>query len=59
MAEHWTEEELSDLRRWHKNMPNWRIASRLGKSEDAVKKMASRLKMRKSKRYLKSMGLRK
>jgi len=52
----WTAKDLSLLKKLFKNTPTAAIAKQLGRPTDAVKKKASRMKLRKSKRYLKSIG---
>jgi len=52
----WTTRELNLLRKLFPNNLTAVIAAKLGRPVDAVKKKASRMKLRKSKRYLKSIG---
>jgi hypothetical protein len=52
----WSPKEVALLRRLFPTNPTSKIAARLGRNTDAVKKKASRMKLRKSKRYLKSIG---
>ena len=52
----WTKAEVSLLRKLFPTNPTSKIAKQLGRQTDAVKKKASRMKLRKSKRYLKSIG---
>ena len=52
----WTKGELAQLRKLFPNNPTAKISSTLGRPNDAVKKKASRMGLRKSKRYLKSLG---
>ncbi len=52
----WTKSDLSLLKKLFPNNPTARIAAKLGRPTDAVKKKASRMGLRKSKRYMKSLG---
>jgi hypothetical protein len=52
----WTRSDLGLLKRLFSNNPTAEIAARLGRPFDAVKKKASRMGLRKSKRYMKSLG---
>jgi hypothetical protein len=52
----WTKKELNLLTKLFPVTPTAKIAARLGRPTDAVKKKASRMKLRKSKKYLKSLG---
>lgn len=52
----WTKGELSQLRKLFPNNPTAKIAAKLGRPTDAVKKKASRMGLRKSKKYMKSLG---
>jgi hypothetical protein len=52
----WTPNQVSTLKRLFPNNPTAKIAKKLGRKTDAVKKKASRMGLRKSKRYLKSLG---
>jgi hypothetical protein len=52
----WTKAEVSLLRKLFPTNPTSKIAKQLGRKTDAVKKKASRIGLRKSKRYLKSIG---
>ena len=52
----WSKGELSLLKKLFSNNPTAKISARLGRPNDAVKKKASRMGLRKSKRYLKSLG---
>ena len=52
----WTKGELNQLKKLFPNNPTAKISSTLGRPNDAVKKKASRMGLRKSKRYLKSLG---
>ena len=52
----WTKSELALLKRLFGNNPTAAISAKLGRPNDAVKKKASRMGLRKSKRYMKSLG---
>jgi len=52
----WTKAEVSLLRKLFPANPTSKIAKQLGRKTDAVKKKASRMGLRKTKRYLKSIG---
>jgi hypothetical protein len=52
----WAGSELSLLKKLFPNNPTAEIAAKLGRPNDAVKKKASRMRLRKSKRYLKTLG---
>jgi len=52
----WTKAEVSLLRKLFPTNPTSKIAKKLRRKTDTVKKKASRMGLRKSKRYLKSIG---
>ncbi len=52
----WSRGELSLLKKLFPNNPTAEISAKLGRPNDAVKKKASRMRLRKSKRYLKTLG---
>jgi len=52
----WTKADVSLLRKLFPTNPTSKIAKQLRRKTDAVKKKASRMGLRKSKRYLKSIG---
>ena len=52
----WSKSELNQLKKLFPNNPTAKISATLGRPNDAVKKKASRLGLRKSKRYLKTPG---
>ncbi len=52
----WSPSEIKLLRKLFSNTPTADIAKKLGRPTDAVKKKASRMGLRKTKRYLKSIG---
>ena len=52
----WSRGELTLLKKLFPNNPTAQIAAKLGRPNEAVKKKASRMGLRKSKRYLKTLG---
>lgn len=52
----WTRSDLTTLKKLFPNNPTAKIAAKLGRPTDAVKKKASRMGLRKSKKYMKSLG---
>ena len=52
----WTTAEVNLLKKLFPTNPTSIIAKKLGRKTDAVKKKASRMRLRKSKKYLKSIG---
>jgi len=52
----WTKGDLSLLKKLFATNPTAAISAKLGRPNDAVKKKASRMGLRKSKRYLKTLG---
>lgn len=52
----WSKSDVNLLKKLFANNPTAKIAARLGRATEAVKKKASRMGLRKSKRYMKSLG---
>jgi hypothetical protein len=52
----WSENDLKLLKKQFPNKATAEIAAQLGRPTDAVKKKASRMGLRKSKKYMKSLG---
>ncbi|MHC4109480.1 MAG: hypothetical protein ACYSUY_00285 [Planctomycetota bacterium] len=52
----WSKADVNLLKKLFPTNPTSKIAKRLKRKTDAVKKKASRMGLRKSKRYLKSIG---
>jgi hypothetical protein len=52
----WSKADVNLLKKLFPTSPTSKIAKKLGRKTDAVKKKASRMGLRKSKRYLKSIG---
>lgn len=52
----WTKAETNLLKRLFPSNPTARIAAKLGRATDAVKKKASRMGLRKAKAYMRKLG---
>jgi len=52
----WTKTDIGLLKKMFPNNPTAAVAKKLKRGLDAVKKKASRMKLRKSKSYLKKIG---
>jgi hypothetical protein len=52
----WSKADVSTLKRLFPANPTSKIARKLGRQTDAVKKKASRMGLKKDKRYLKRIG---
>lgn len=52
----WSKSEVNLLRKLFPSNPTAKVATRLGRSTDTVKKKASRMGLKKTKKYLKSLG---
>jgi len=52
----WSKSELALLKKLFPSNPTAQIAAKLGRPTDAVKKKASRMGLRKSKKYMRSLG---
>ena len=52
----WSTKDVNLLKKLFPNNPTSKIAKKVKRKTDAVKKKASRLGLKKSKRYLKSLG---
>ena len=52
----WPKADVSLLKKLFPNKPTAEIAAKLGRPTEAVKKKASRMGLRKSKKYMKSLG---
>jgi hypothetical protein len=52
----WSKSEAGLLRKLFPNNPTAKIAVQLGRSLDTVKKKASRMGLKKTKKYMKSLG---
>ncbi|MHC4571802.1 MAG: hypothetical protein ACYS0C_06980 [Planctomycetota bacterium] len=52
----WTAADVKLLRKLFSTTPTSKVAKELGRKTDAVKKKASRMRLRKSKKYMRSLG---
>ena len=52
----WSKSEVVLLRKLFPSNPTAKVAAKLGRSLDSVKKKAYRLGLKKSKKYMKSLG---
>lgn len=52
----WSKADINLLKKLFGNNPTAAIAKKLGRPTDAVKKKASRMGLRKSKKYMKTLG---
>jgi len=52
----WTQDDLKVLKKDFRNSLTTEVAKELGRPVDAVKKKASRMGLRKSKRHMKTLG---
>jgi hypothetical protein len=52
----WSRQDLNTLRRLFPTTPTSKVAKKVGRKTDAVKKKASRMGLKKSKVYLKRIG---
>ena len=52
----WTKQDLALLKSLFGNTPTADVAAKLGRPTEAVKKKASRMGLKKTKKYMKSLG---
>jgi hypothetical protein len=52
----WSRDDIRSLRKMFPNHATAEVASKLGRPTEAVKKKASRMGLRKSRRYMKTLG---
>ncbi len=52
----WTGQDVRELKKLFPNRPTAEVARKLGRPTEAVKKKASRMGLRKSRKYMKSLG---
>jgi hypothetical protein len=52
----WTRGDVTQLKKLFSDRPTAQVAAELGRPTEAVKKKASRMGLRKSRRYMKSLG---
>jgi hypothetical protein len=52
----WTKDDVKQLKKLFPDRPTAEVAVKLGRPTEAVKKKASRMGLKKSRRYMKSLG---
>ncbi|NOR67611.1 MAG: hypothetical protein GQ528_09680 [Woeseiaceae bacterium] len=52
----WSKSEISLLRKLFPSNPTAKVATKLGRPVESVKKKASRMGLKKTKKYMKSLG---
>jgi len=52
----WTRDDVKQLKKLFPDRPTAEVAARLGRPTEAVKKKASRMGLKKSRRYMRSLG---
>ena len=52
----WSRTDVKELRRLFPNRPTADVAAKLGRPTEAVKKKASRMGLKKTRKYMKSLG---
>jgi hypothetical protein len=52
----WTRDDLKQLKKLFPDRPTTEVAAELGRPTEAVKKKASRMGLKKSRRYMRSLG---
>jgi hypothetical protein len=52
----WTRDDVKQLKKLFPDRPTAEVAASLGRPTEAVKKKASRMGLKKSRRYMKSLG---
>jgi hypothetical protein len=52
----WTRDDVKQLKRLFPDRPTAEVAAELGRPTEAVKKKASRMGLKKSRRYMRSLG---
>jgi len=52
----WSRDDVKELRKLFPNRPTAEVAAELNRPTEAVKKKASRMGLKKSRRYMKSLG---
>ena len=53
---HWTKGDLKFLRKWYPSIENERIANQLGRTIPSVVTKASRLRLKKSRRFIRMIA---
>ncbi len=54
----WTKDDVKQLKKLFPDRPTAEVAAELGRPTEAVKKKASRMGLKKSRKYMKSLGRR-
>jgi DNA-directed RNA polymerase specialized sigma24 family protein len=54
----WTRDDVKQLKKLFPDRPTAEVAAELGRPTEAVKKKASRMGLKKSRKYMKSLGRR-
>jgi hypothetical protein len=52
----WTRDDVKQLKKLFPDRPTAEVAAKLGRPTEAVKKKASRMGLKKSRRYMRSLG---
>jgi len=52
----WTKDDVKELKKLFPNRPTAEVAAELGRPTEAVKKKASRMGLKKSRKYMKGLG---
>jgi hypothetical protein len=52
----WTRDDVKQLKKLFPDRPTAEVAAKLGRPTEAVKKKASRMGLRKSRKYMRSLG---
>jgi hypothetical protein len=52
----WTRDDVKQLKKLFSDRPTAEVAAELGRPTEAVKKKASRMGLKKSRRYMRSLG---
>jgi hypothetical protein len=52
----WTRDDMKQLKKLFPDRPTAEVAAELGRPTEAVKKKASRMGLKKSRRYMRSLG---
>jgi hypothetical protein len=52
----WSKDDLKELKKLFPDRPTAEVAASLGRPTEAVKKKASRMGLKKSRRYMRSLG---
>ncbi len=52
----WTKDDVKELKKLFPNRPTAEVAAELGRPTEAVKKKASRMGLKKSRKYMRGLG---